>query len=302
MDNPDPEPTPIGKLPQAVAPTARPTLPLTWGNFITGDFAGIQALASQLYKFADGCNTEVSALARCVDSLIAADHERWHGETATLFKASFGQDAVMMNGTNRAIVSIAGVLDRLAERLAKTEYLVEQQVDKGVNAGYVQVEPDGKATEIATVPGTPTSVYLQLQALIDKARINAQRARSKAASELVALGAALMSGLNYYSGESGKPGSLDPNGLLTADQQKSDAVAIARLKAELKKEAGELGTSGKSLKSALSDVSKVGGDAQKISTIIGDLKGAKNLPGIMSTVGPVIEDIGGEIGIAALAG
>ena len=74
------------------------------------------------------------------------------------------------------------------------------------------------------------------------------------------------------------------------------------LKVELQKEANDLGASGKDLKSTLSDLSKIGGDSQKINTIIGDLKGAKNLPEILTTIGPVIEDLGGEIGIAALAG
>lgn len=302
MVNPDPAPKPIGRLPQATVPNARPALPPTWGHFITGDFAGIQALAGQLYRFAESCNTEVSALTRCVDRLMGEDHEKWHGETARMFKASFGQDAVMMNGTNRVIASIASVLDSLGENLAKIEFMVEQQVDKAVNAGYVQVEPDGNATEIAAVPGKSNTVSVQLQALIDKARVKAQQMRSKAASEMVVLGAALENGLNYYSGESGKAGSLDPNGLLTTDQQKNDAIAVARLKAQLKTEAGDLNTSGEDLKSALDNISRTGGDAQKISTIIGDMKGAKNLPEILSTIGPVIEDIGGDVGMIALAG
>lgn len=299
MANPDPKPTPIGKLPGAQIPKSRQPLPLVWGHFITGDFSGLYNLAGELYGFAAKCNAEVSALSGYVDRLIGEDHEKWSGQTASLFKASYGQDAVMMNGTNRVVAAIAAAVEDLAAKLAKIEYLVEQKVDIAVNAGFVSVSPDGDATEITAVPGKPVSVYNELYTFITKARIQAQKVRMQAATELVGLGAALSSGLNYYSG-AGKPGSLDPNGLLTPQQQASDAESVKRLQAELKKEATDIGASHGDTKAAFRELSKLQGDAKTIGKILGDLKSGKIID-VVTTVGPVIEDLGGEVGIAVLA-
>lgn len=301
MANPDPKPAPIGKLPEAEIPKSRQPLPLTWGHFITGDFPGIHALAGDLYDFAAKCNGEVSALSGYVDRLIGEDHEKWSGETALLFKASYGQDAVMMNGTNRVIAAVAAVVDDLAEKLARLEYVVEQKVDIAVNANFVSVSPDGDATEVIAVPGKPVAVYNELDSFITRARVQAQKIRMQAATKLVGLGAALSSGLNYYSGTAGKPGSLDPNGLPSAQQQADDAKSVKRLQAELKKEAAEIGASPVDVKENFRQLSKMHGDAEKIGKILGDLKSGKNLTEVVTTVGPVIEDLGGEVGIAALA-
>lgn len=301
MANPDPNPKPIGKLPEAEIPKARQSLPLTWGHFITGDFAGLYALAGDLYDFASKCNGEVNALSRYVDRLVGEDHEKWHGETALLFKASYGQDAVMMNGMNRVVAAVAAVVDDLVAKLARLEYVVEQKVDIAVNSGFVRVSPDGDATEVIGVPGKPAAVYNELDSFITKARVQAQKVRMQAATKLVSLGAALSSGLNYYSGNAGKPGSLDPNGLLSAQQQANDSLSVKRLQAQLKKEAAEIGASPADVKENFTQLKKMHGDAEKIGKVLGDIKNGKNLVDVVTTVGPVIEDLGGEIGIAALA-
>lgn len=80
------------------------------------------------------------------------------------------QDAVMMNGTNRVIADISTMIDKLAMRLAKLKYQVEQKVDIAVNAGYVSVSPDGDATEVTAVPGKPVAVCNALDSLITRAR------------------------------------------------------------------------------------------------------------------------------------
>ncbi len=268
-----------------------------WGHFITGDFGGLNNLAGDLYDFASKCSSEVRTLSGRVDQLIADDHDQWVGETASMFKASYGQDAVMMNGTNRVIAGIAAVIDKLALRLAKLEYQVEQKVDIAVNAGYVSVSPDGDATEVTCVPGKPAAVYNALDSLITKARIQAQKIRMQADAELVVLTAELSSGLNYYSGASGQPGSLDPNGLLSKAQQTDDAKAVKRLQAELKDEASK-----PNFKQNLADLTKLRGQQKQIGEIIGDIKGGKNPIDVLTKLGPVVEELGGEIGIIAIAG
>lgn len=318
--NPDPRATPI-RLSLASVPEHRDPLPTTWARYVGGDYPGLYALASRLYKFSSTCNTYIAEMTKNINHLIASDHEYWSGRSTGAFKASYGQDAIIMNGFGRTVTATAGVVDTLAHQLAQLEHGLEQNLQAAYDKGFIVHDglgphgPNFKPNpKYVNSPNKATSngvllLMQRLQQQRDAALVRADDYRDAAAASLAVLNHSLTSGFRYYLGETGVNGTLDPKGLLSPDQLKSDKLGIDRLEKQLAQQEHDLNNSGIDLKKVVADLQKGGNDAQQIAGIIGHFKGVQGAAPLSSLlqksgnlaeeIGPLILEIGGFAALTA---
>lgn len=228
--NPDPRATPI-KLLLASVPTARAPLPQTWARYVPGDYPGLYALAGQLYRFGRGCNTHIAEISAHVNRLVAGDVPYYSGASTKAFKATYGQDAVIMNGLSHTVVAMANVLDRLAHQLAQLESELEADLQKAYDKGFIVHDglgPDGPNfkpnptyanSRNKTMANGMVTLMNRLQQRRDVALVQADDFRKRAATALAVLNHGVASGFRYYLGQTGVNGTLDPGGLLSPDQR-----------------------------------------------------------------------------------
>lgn len=290
-------------------PKNREPLPSCSYTFIAGDFAGLRHLADDLYWFAWQCDHEVKNLSRYVERLIG-DGGSWQGGTATIFRNTYGQDAIIINGFARDLCEMARVIDQLALRLAKIEVIIEEGLRRGIAKGYlkwtnsattagggliVMANPAGGWVIVDPVGGAPAQQYgVQLAAIHQQALDQADRARKNIKTELAALTAPISKALDWYLTDD----EYDSGGLLSPSQIKADSAEVKRLQQAY---AGSVsGLTAGDFNDAVQDAAKMGGDVKTIGDLMGSIKGLKGsdlVKGVTKTgdtaskVGSVIGDI-----------
>lgn len=312
--NIDPKTSPL-KLDLVTVPTSRPPLPSTWARYIEGDYPGLYNLAGQLLQFASACNSRITEMTRHVNLLISGDHQRWSGKSTGAFKASYGQDAVIMNGFNRTIVAMAGVMETLAQRLAGLEHNLENQLEAAYQQGAIvhdglgpggpnfKPNPEYVNSPNKAVANATNSIMRQLQANREVALVQADEYRNTAAGSLSVLNSFVSSGFTYYLGKTGVNGTLDPGGLLSPEQLNSDKIAITELEKQLAAQQKALGSSGLDLNKVVAELQKGGADAQKVGDVLAKFKGVKGAASLgailqkggkfANEIGPLLLEIGG---------
>lgn len=310
-NNPDPRTSPL-RLPLATIPAQSAPLPPTWARYIHGDYPGLVNLAEQLNKFAAAANSRITEMTNSVNCLISGDHEVWSGASSGAFKSSYGQDAVIMNGLNRTITAIASVIDKLAHQLATLEHNLERQLEAVYEKGLIVHDglgPDGPNfkpnPKFANSPNksTANSVLIVMQRLQENrnnALVKADEFRKAAAASLAVLSQSIASGFAYYTTGTGVNGTLDPGGLLSPEQLKSDSESVQRLNQALKSHEQELANSGIDYKQIAAGLQKGGVDAKQVAAILSRLKATKPLGsaiekggGLATDLAPLILELGG---------
>jgi hypothetical protein len=292
----NPKTSPL-KLDLATVPANRAPLPVTWARYIQGDYPGLYNLAGQLLQFVSACNSHITEMTRHINSIIAGDHE-WSSDASTgQFKASYGQDVIMMNGFNRTVVAMAGVIETLAQRLAGLEHNLEQQLEAAYQKGAIVHDglgsggPNFKAnpkmvnSPNKAVANAANAVMRQLQENREAALVQADEYRNTAAGALSVLNSFVSSGFTYYLHKTGFKDTLDPGGLLSPEQLSNDNIAISRLEKQLADQQKALGSSGLDLNKVVAELQKGGADAQKVGDVLAKFKGVKGI----ATLGTILQ-------------
>lgn len=290
-------------------PKYREPLPQCSYAFIAGDFIGLRHLSDNLYWFAWQCDHEVESLAEYVEQLIG-DGGSWQGQTATVFRNTFGQDAIIANGFARDVCQIAKIIDQLALRLAKLESGIERAMELGVSKGYLTwTRSTTEASQGMIALSNPAGGFVisrpgdnsaalnyaaRLHGLYGKALQQAERIRKDATTELAALCAPLSKALNWYL----KDDEYDSGGLLSPSQTATDSAEAQKLQKAYANSVNNL--SAGDFSRAVDDAKKIGSDVKTISDIVGGIKGLKGADLVksigtkgddVSKVGSVITDI-----------
>lgn len=287
----------------ATEPAGRPALPNTWARYISGDFQGLYNLATDLYAFAAKSNSTVSKLIEHVNG----NTTEWTGIVAESFRATFGQDAYIANGFGRTMSAAAGVLDTLAQQLAGLEQALEMELENYYSQGYIvhdgigangpSFKPSPQYSE-SSDPNDRNSIADLMQRIQDHhdaALVKADAYRNTAAAELLTIGSAISGAFNYYTNRSGRPGSLDRNGLLLTDQLASDQKSTTVLQKQLAAQIKSLSGSGINIDNVITDLQKKNADAQQIAEILSHMKGIKGatgLAGLIKKGGEAVEEVG----------
>jgi hypothetical protein len=301
----------------AQIPAYRAPLPVTWARYIPGDYPGLRNLAGQLYGFAEQCNGKATTLAGYVNGLVGEDD--FTGDPANAFMNSYGVDAAIMNGLDRIVCAMAGVIDTLALRLAGLEAKLEEELQNCYEKGLIVHDglgPDGPnfkanptyAASSDKASAQLTSVYMEkLHQHRTVAQIQAETYRTSAAVELAGMAKIVASGLDYYLKKDGFKGYTDPGGLLSGPQLQSDPKAVTRLKKQLTAEEQALADSGVDWKNVAGDLRAQGDNVQAFGNAAQDIKDLRSATGLLDLlnksqkvadeVGPLIAKIGALIAV-----
>jgi hypothetical protein len=314
----------------------RPPLPSTQANFIAGDPASLYRLAESLYGYvsAESSHT-VTKLRNTVTELVKNDNEDggyvpgpdggWIGDTAYVFRNSFISDAAMMNGLNAVMCTVAATVDDLASGMAtqerELEYHLEDKLSRvcGIrfSVNWLVTKGSGTSPEFAftgqgeaAVKASPSPVspddLIQLCNSIGALHFNqAHKLRSKAASQLAAVGKILEEAFSYYNSYSAGPGSpstMDPSVLLTSGQATSDAEAVNHLQGKYSQLTAELKKSSLDDNAVKSTLSSLGVAAGNTSKILDGIKGVKDAKGTITTGSKFLSLVGEALPMLLMIG
>jgi hypothetical protein len=281
-------------------PKVRAYIPTTWEKvYIEGDWNALSALAGKLYAFAQAGNPRVDDLTGHVNRLLGYQGTvKYSGRSAEAFRASYGQDALMMSGLNKIIGAAAGIIDTLASRLATLEQRIEHALIAGRQAGYFAHDNNIHTRHSPTLPENPpigsVTKIDEWHNLYRRCLADAEKARVLAAAQLSKLADALMEGLNYYKGER-TVGTLDPNGLLRKGQIDWYAPRIEELRKKLEESKSGLNLNGTDTNTILKDMKAIGGGASAVGDAISGIPhpAAQGTGGAVSAVGGVLTVVSG---------
>jgi uncharacterized protein YukE len=276
---------------EAVTPSARPSVPMCSDTIISGDYPGLQLLASRLYWSVEQSNPLLDELSKRVKAFCAPYNN--YGSTVNAFYASYSEDASIMSGFNKIIIMIANVIDKLAARLATCESMLETIIQKYQIPAALFVTGASTSdlmTRLRSIAAGASSPKQQAFAgLAEKIVTTANKYRDEAAAELDVLAEMIATGgLEYYTKRDLLPNSRDHGGILNSYQLGGDDGATAatqNLEDALAADGRALDYSSPDVKNAMNDLTLVSG---KYAPMLGDLasgvKGVRDATDLLGRV------------------